>query len=102
MPTPVSLDQCIAFLNEIIATDQGALRALMEYRVPCNDALASHPTVQVVAPEDDGEGYVVGLLGILNGLIGTDDDGFGFLCAVFSDDGTLERVQRTDPTMFKS
>lgn len=55
------------------------MQALVESRVPCNDALADHPTVQV--GEGPGGRPVVGLLGILNGLVSD-----GLLCAVYDDE----------------
>lgn len=70
----VSIDDTIAFLNELMAIDPDAMAQLCISRVPCNEALADHPTVQV-APED--QGYSVGILGIINGLFGVDGSGWG-------------------------
>ncbi len=84
-----TLDETIGFLNELLALDVDAVSALMcNARVPCGDALANHPTVQVgLQPgttKDDGL-CDVGLLGVLNGLFGTLEggrfDGWGPLCA---------------------
>jgi hypothetical protein len=69
-------------LNEIHSIDPTVLAALIDYRVPCNDAVAQHKTVQVV---DDGRHHWVGLLGILNGLLGVDGDGRGPLRAIYTD-----------------
>lgn len=102
MPTIVTKEQLadhlIAGLNEIARTDKIALGALIEHRVPCNDELAGHPTVQV---HDDGiNPTTVGLLGILNGLVGVIETGprkdWGFIAAVFEKDGTLSHFRRTD------
>jgi hypothetical protein len=84
-------------LNEIAGADSKALGDLIEARVPCNEALADHPSVQVFAHEGPP---TVGLLGILNGLVGTIDEGprkgWGFIAAVFEDDGTFSHFRRTD------
>lgn len=75
-PKTVNLDAAIEFINELIETDREAITALWQNRVPCNQALADHPTVQV--GEENGR-FVVGLLGILNGLFGVDETGTGFI-----------------------
>jgi hypothetical protein len=61
---------------------------LIDARVTCNEALADHPTIQV--GQQDGS-YQVGLLGILNGLFGINDAGWGPITAhIDSTGGTLE------------
>lgn len=87
-------DQMIRFLNELVELDQEAMHQLVETRVPCNTKLTDHPTVQVRVKEKKGS---VGLLGILNGYIGTDADGWGFICAEYNDSGKLVRFKRTPP-----
>lgn len=102
MPTIITKEQLadhlIAGLNEIVKADRMALGALIEHRVPCNEALADHPTVQ--AHSENGKPTTVGLLGILNGLVGTIDagprKGWGFIAAVSEEDGTLSHFRRTD------
>ena len=79
----------VKVLNSAVLSDSEAMNALVETRVPCNDALADHPTIQVLA-DDDGSNARVGLLGILNGIFGTMDNGRGFIEAVCDDDGKLK------------
>ena len=86
--------QAISFLNELIALDPQAITALVESRVPCNQALADHPTVQVSATT--GNGFSVGLLGVLNGLFGAREDGWGFITAVFDDNGQITEFKKTE------
>jgi len=73
-----SLDEMLNFLNHLVAVDRQAVSGLMEARVPCNEALANHESVQVaLAPGtkiEDGQ-FRVGLLGFLNGFFGTFPDG---------------------------
>lgn len=83
----MSLDYEVALkirdlLNEIHLLDRQALGALLANRVPCNEALADHPTVQV---GDANGGFTVGLLGILNGLAGVDSKGRGAVAAKFEE-----------------
>lgn len=56
------------YLNELNEIDPDAVRRLCFQRVPCNDRLRDHPTVQVRS-DKDGSNAAVGLLGILNGLL---------------------------------
>jgi hypothetical protein len=97
----ITIDQAIELLNQAVLTDREAIAALISNRVSCNEALANHPTIQVVAiinktracgksePGLNIERYEVGLLGILNGLFGIDENGWGFIVAHYDDSGTL-------------
>jgi hypothetical protein len=87
----VSVDDVIDYLNDLIQIDKPAVAALVANRVPCNEAMAQHPTVQVAAQND---GFHVGLLGILNGMFGVDEAGWGPIMFVF-EDGDLSHVRRT-------
>jgi hypothetical protein len=86
----------IAFLNEVARIDPQALRALIEQRVPCGDALADHPSVQVDASTSPAH---VGLLGILNGFCGVieagEREGWGPITAEIGPDALTFR--RTVP-----
>lgn len=68
-----SSDYLVVFLqvlNEAYAADPAAIHALICNRVPCNQALADHPTIQVeVNRVAAGESYAVGMLGVINGLV---------------------------------
>lgn len=90
-------DLLIDRLNQIAMFDKKAMRDLIKARVPCNEHLAEHPSVQV--QYEDGQG-LVGILGILNGIVGAIPDGglkgFGYISAVFDDQGNFERFRRTD------
>ena len=71
----------VAFLNELVEIDRPAIAALVANRVPCNEQLANHPSVQVSAQHG---GFHVGLLGLLNGLCGVRTDGYGLITAHFA------------------
>ena len=93
-------DALIERLNAII--QDPAIRAdvckLIEERVLVGEMTAAHPSVQVQknAAGDD----VLGFLGLLNGAVGTIRggklEGWGYVAAVFEDEGRLERFRRTD------
>lgn len=67
-PVPSPQSQSFAhFFNELRALDAAAVQALLSVRVPCNRALAEHPTVPA-QQEADGS-FTVGTLGLFNGLL---------------------------------
>lgn len=78
----VTIDEAIDLLNSAIKADKRAMHNLIEARVMCNKELANHPTIQISSYHVEGQ-YVVGLLGILNGLFGIDKRGWGAIAAVF-------------------
>ena len=74
----ITPEDAIKVLNEALEIDCDAIKALIEYRVLCNEKLADHPSIQVRAY--DPEGLKVGLLGIINGLFGSDKEtGYGYI-----------------------
>ena len=94
-------DLLIQRLNEIAKVDPDAMAALIKTRVPCNDAMLHHPTVQVarqVGASDDA--FEIGFLGILNGIIGVIAEGprkdWGHIAVVMDHDGTFIRFERTE------
>jgi hypothetical protein len=92
MPNPsISLDDAIVFLNEALALDPEGITRLVNARVPCNLALADHPTIQCGVVSLGPLAHEVGLLGILNGLFGIRDDGWGHI-AVAYEDNSLAKI----------
>lgn len=85
----VSVQDAIDFLNDLVKVDPKAVEALVGVRVPCNEDLADHPTVQVGVKDGKAE---FGLLGVLNGLFGAYPDeprkGWGPILMVASDDAS--------------
>lgn len=81
-----AVDQAIEVLNRIHKADPTVMDALIRFRVPCNDEVRDDPTVQVGMIS--GQAHV-GILGIINGLFGTDENGWGFIYANFDGMGNL-------------
>lgn len=81
----VTVGHVLEVLNGAVKTDPQAMRALIETRVPCNQALLDHPDIQVLtAPSGADHAGLVGFLGMLNGLFGKATmDGRGPIAAVF-------------------
>ena len=82
-------DRIVAFLNELNAIDPKATTLLFSHRVECNRALADHPTVQVGGDTPDDRR--VGMIGILNGLVGAREDQWGVVAMEVEDDGRITR-----------
>jgi len=68
----ISAQYVVDFLNELLRMDKYAMTDLVSERISVNKELAHHPTVQV---QELVKGIQeVGLLGILNGMFGIEDD----------------------------
>ncbi len=89
----MSLDRELAqrvcdYLNELVKLDRPCIGAMIANRIPCNEALADHPSCQVTGQHG---GHHVGVLGLLNGFCGNYEDGpkkgWGAIAAVFDTDG---------------
>ena len=99
MRSTVTIDETIQLLNDLLKLDPVAMQALVETRVPCNEALVNHPTVHVyMRGEADA---LVGLMGILNGLFGVDGKGSGPIQALYADEagkvlGAFKRTPETE------
>lgn len=93
----VTVAEVVALLNELTAMDPAAMHNLVESRVECNEAIADHPTVQVSGcVNGDGSTYEFGILGLLNGLFGTDGLSYGAISASF-EEGRLLRFNERSP-----
>jgi len=84
----ISIEQAVAFLNDLLRIDSLAVQVLIEAEVATGPEMADHPTVQV-APQasfDRPTGlYMLRFLGLLNGLFGTADPS-RVIAAVYHDD----------------
>jgi hypothetical protein len=72
--TQVSSYDIVNFLNELLKLDNDMINCLCFQRIPCNQLIVNHPSVQVSQINNN---FCVGLLGILNGLIGVDKEHYG-------------------------
>ena len=93
----VTIDEVVEYLNSVQEADPLAMRALLCQFVPCNETLADHPTTQVRSGWP--EGYTVGLLGIINGIFGVDDDGWGAIASCIDTEKGLVGFVRVDDSM---
>ncbi len=85
----------VDYLNELLNIDRKAIRRLVSHHVPCSLELVEHPTVQAHATHVAQPEYAVGMLGIINGLIGVRNH-TGYITAVFgAETGELLRFEFT-------
>ena len=89
------------FLNDLYKIDPVAIIKLLKNKVPCNDQLALHPTVQCSVDELTGE-TLVGIVGVINGIVNKIDEdswiatqwdeenNFCGFCVIHSDDFVKE------------
>jgi len=75
----ISIEETVAFLNELLKTDPDAINNFFSIRVACNKQMADHSTVQVAVISNDY--FIFGIIGILNGLFGSDEHGWGHISA---------------------
>lgn len=87
------INYIVRFLNDLLVKDRDAIEKLIEARVECNDAMADHDTVQVVPV---GSKCFVGLLGILNGIIGINSKGDGYIMACYDSNNKLIKFELTE------
>jgi hypothetical protein len=80
----VTANDAVKLLNDILEKDPEAAQALIDARVPCNEAIESHPTVMVHGYDEE---MAVGILGFLNGLFHTGDNDFKAIAACYDEDG---------------
>jgi len=91
-------DELIAFLDSLAKIDPVTMGKLISARVPCNEGLAKHPTVQCGDYHYQGKVVAVGMLGILNGYAGVFDHGpykgWGPISAIVEADGRCTGFKR--------
>jgi len=77
----------IRLLNDAFARDPRAIASMVYHRVGCNQALADHPTIQVLCAENGR--CTIGLVGVVNGMCGVikrgKRRGWGMVCSVHDD-----------------
>ena len=96
----IDVEDVIAFLNDLLRVDRSAVSRLIETRVPCNECVANHPSVQVQA-DPGGKNPSVGFLGVLNGMFGVDEEGWGQIGMEVTDDGRILHFFKSSPLQRK-
>ena len=85
----ITIDEALEYLNSLIDADREAINELIfNKKVSCNEMLENHPSCQVGGKVGDA---TVGLLGILSGLFGVDDNNCGAIAV--KTDGCLKFIR---------
>jgi len=86
----VSVNAIMDILNEAFKIDPVFMQTLITTRFPCNKGMADHPTIQVHCYGDASiDKPKAGFLGLINGMIGVDENISGPIAANFDEDGKL-------------
>lgn len=76
----------VRILNNALKADPVAINKLFSWqnRIPCNEELAKHKTIQVNRLDGEEKKWNIGLLGLLNGLFGSNPvSGVGKIAATY-------------------
>lgn len=84
MNTMIGPKEVVGYLNELLELDHECVRKLFSVRAECNEKIGDHPTAQVRAY--DGP-LTLGVMGLINGMFPTYDDGFGMIIYDSDDEG---------------
>lgn len=86
----VTIDEVIELLNDALKADNNTITRLFLYRVECNERLANHETIQVGLSDSS---YKIGLLGLLNGMFGIDENGYGAIMMII-EEGKITKFKK--------
>lgn len=87
----ISIAETVEYLNSLLAADPLAMRAMLRTLTICNNTLAEHPSAQVW---DCGDTAAIGLMGVINGLFGIDDNGWGAIAYCIDDESQVTAFVR--------
>jgi hypothetical protein len=96
MKENISVKDVCELMNEMLEMDYSCTYNLVSIRVDCNEAILNHPTIQVQQIGKDSP--KVGILGILNGLFGVNDDNMGSI-SMMIDNGKIVTFLPTGDTI---
>ena len=86
----ITLTETIDILNSALLADQKAVTELFFDRKKCNVYMANHETIQCGMIKGE---YYVGVLGLLNGMFGIDENGYGAIMMVI-EEGKITKFKK--------
>ena len=86
----ITIKEAVDFLNDALNTDSKAVTELFFDRKKCNVYMANHETIQCGMIKDE---YCVGVLGLLNGMFGIDENGYGAIMMVI-EEGEITKFKK--------
>jgi len=81
MKLDVSIEHVVEFLNEALKIDRIAISSLLTASVVCNRDMSDHWSVQAWEADENGD-YHVRMIGVINGIFGVDEEGWGGISAI--------------------
>ena len=78
-------------LNDALSRDAEAITRLINLRVPCRKTLGDHPTIRIALYGDE---YRVGILGLINGVLGDSPSGVIGAEGPLDESGQFIRIKR--------
>ena len=98
----INAQDCVDFLNEWFQIDPDAVYDLFaKGYIQVNEKTANHPTIQVRANPDGKPPYYLSVLGLLNGIFGTQKDGSGYICVNVDENSLSNDCNEMPPKPFK-
>jgi len=85
--------RAVEVLNRMLLTDSRPVEKLVHTRFECNQELADDPSIQVLT--ENGK-YAVGFLGVINGILGIYENGWGPIVADVDEHGHIINFRRSD------
>ena len=86
------IDHAVKVLNEALELDRECLQTLVYSEATTGvEAFIEHPTIQVWERDKDGISRVR-VLGLINGLFGADENGWGFISAIVNEE--TQQIER--------
>lgn len=98
----IAPDVVVKYLNELFEADSEAVKKLVEHRVDTNQSMMDHDTVCVMVDNDENGNPAnpqLGLLGVINGLVGISKSGWHYIAAEFDEEGSLHRFLEVPQAM---
>ena len=85
------VERSLLVLNEALKRDPVAMTKLVNARIECAKDMAGHPSLQVGVYNNT---YKIGMLGVLNGILGFVKGGIGAVGDVDPATGRFVRIRR--------
>ena len=86
----ITIKEVIDVLNDALSKDRYAVEKLFFDRKECNEKLAEHETIQIGFSNGV---YRVGALGLINGMFGIDENGYGAIMMIL-EDGVITKFKK--------
>lgn len=84
----ITVQDACDLLNEYLSLDYPSCSRLITHRVNCNKAISDHPTIQTKDFPGRSK-WRVGVLGLLNGMFGADDNSVGAISYELDPEGRI-------------